>query len=137
MVWDGGGACSTIYLADGHHRYASSSDRGGEAGPAGAGLMLAYVVPERDLTILGYHKEIRNVGMTADELDAALKKCAGCDVAEAANLEVTPSPGQAVVMFQGRAWVLTRHEDSPEATDADWVNVHLMNRMLGITDAKR
>jgi len=99
--------------------------------------MLAYVVPERDLTILGYHKEIRNVGMTADELGAALKECAGCDVAEAPSLNVAPSePGQAVVLFQGRAWVLTRHKDSPEATDADWVNVHLMNRMLRITDPR-
>ena len=96
------GACTTIYLADGHHRYASSL-RLAEARPdlPGAGLMLAYVVPERNLTILGYHKEIRNMGMTADQLNAALKKCAGCDVAEAANLEVSPSePGQAVVLFK-------------------------------------
>jgi len=132
------GACATIYLADGHHRYASSL-RLAAARPdlPGASRMLAYVVPERDLTILGYHKEVRNVGLSASELDAALNECSGCDVAAATNLEVTPSkPGQAVVMFQGRAWVLTRHEDSPEATDADWVNVHLLNRMLGITDPR-
>ena len=132
------GACTTIYLADGHHRYASSL-RLAEARPdlPEAGMMLAYVVPERDLTILGYHKEVRNVGMTAQDLDAALKECQGCDVAQATNLNVTPrEPGQAVVLFQGRAWVLTRHKDSPEATDADWVNEQLLNRMLDITDPR-
>ena len=132
------GGCSTIYLADGHHRYASSL-RLAEARPdlPSAGLMLAYVVPERDLTILGYHKEVRKVGMTADELDAALKECSGCDVEKAKGLNVTPcEPGQVVVLYQRRAWVLSRHTDSPEATDADWVNVHLMNRMLGITDPR-
>ena len=132
------GACSTIYLADGHHRYASSL-RLSEAHKArpGADLMLAYVVPERDLTILGYHKEVRNLGMHPDALDASLKTCLGCEVEETSNLDVEPSkPGQAVVLYQGRAWILTRSKDSKEPTDADWINAQIMNRMLGIMDPR-
>ena len=56
------GAHPTLYLADGHHRLASSL-RLARARPdlEGSGHILAFVVPERNLSILGYHKEIRSM----------------------------------------------------------------------------
>ena len=60
------GCEDVLYLADGHHRLASSH-RLHKARPdlPGASHILALVVPEEDLTILGFHKEVRGISMTS------------------------------------------------------------------------
>ena len=61
--------CGTLYLADGHHRLASSQ-RLAQAHPtlAGAQRILAFVVPEAQLTILGFHKEVSDVEMNVERI---------------------------------------------------------------------
>ncbi|MDA0946719.1 MAG: hypothetical protein RLZZ314_264 [Bacteroidota bacterium] len=130
-----------LYLADGHHRLASSQ-RLASARPdlPGAGLILAYVVPQRDLTIQGYHKEIKDVQMSADALGKALERCPNAAVVggDSASNDVTlpDSPGEIVVEYQGVVWRIRRTSESPEATDADWVQHHLIRDVFGIVDAR-
>jgi uncharacterized protein (DUF1015 family) len=40
------------------------------------------------------------------------------------------------VSFQGESWTLTRRPGCDAATDADWVNIHLLENILGIADAR-
>jgi uncharacterized protein (DUF1015 family) len=40
------------------------------------------------------------------------------------------------VSFQGKSWTLARLPGCDAATDADWVNAHLLGHILGITDAR-
>ena len=87
--------CDTLYLADGHHRLASSQ-RLAQAHPEleGAQRILAFVVPEAQLTILGFHKEVSDVEMNLSELESALKNASHCNVQTLQDATSTPSmPG--------------------------------------------
>lgn len=132
------GAHATLYLADGHHRLASSQ-RLAKARPdlEGAGQILAFVVPEKDLSILGFHKEIRRVDMAVEAFEGAMNRIPYCRVESVDSGAASPSePGEVVVHFQGHAWRLTRDVQSPEATDADFVDVHVLKGVLDIQDAR-
>ena len=132
------GAHSTLYLADGHHRLASSQ-RLAQARPdlEGAGQILAFVVPEKDLTILGFHKEVSHIDMDVEAFESALNRIHACRVEAAVPEEASPlAAGEVVVHFQGQAWRLNRDAASPEATDADFVDVHLLKGVMDIQDAR-
>lgn len=132
------GAHSTLYLADGHHRLASSQ-RLAKARPdlEGAGQILAFVVPEKDLSILGFHKEIRRVDLNVETFGDALNRIPHCRVETVDSGAASPSePGEVIVHFQEQAWRLTRESQSFEATDADFVDVHVLKGVLDIQDAR-
>ena len=130
-------ACSTLYLADGHHRLASSQ-RLAQAHPtlAGAQRILALVVPETTLTILGFHKEVSGIEMSLNEWQSALDQLPHCDMECLDDPQVTPArPGEMVVHHQRRTWRITRNASCPLPTDADWVQRHLLG-MMGILDPR-
>ena len=132
------GAHSTLYLADGHHRLASSQ-RLAKARPdlEGAGQILTFVLPEKDLSILGFHKEIRRVDMTVEAFEDALNRIPHSRAEAFDSNAASPSvPGEVVVHFQEQAWRLTRDAQSPEATDADFVDAHVLKGVLDIQDAR-
>ena len=132
------GAHSTLYLADGHHRLASSQ-RLAKARPdlEGAGQILTFVLPEKDLSILGFHKEIRCVDMTVEAFEDALNRIPHSRAEAFDSNAASPSvPGEVVVHFQEQTWRLTRDAQSPEATDADFVDAHVLKGVLDIQDAR-
>lgn len=132
------GAHATLYLADGHHRLASSQ-RLAKARPdlKGARQILAFVVPEKDLSILGFHKEIRGVDLNAEAFGDALKRIRHCRVEAVDSGAASPlEPGEVIVHFQEQAWRLTRESQSVEDTDADFVDVHVLKGVLDIQDAR-
>ena len=132
------GAHSTLYLADGHHRLASSQ-RLAKARPdlEGAGQILTFVLPEKDLSILGFHKEIRRVDMTVEAFEDALNRIPHCRAEAFDSNAASPSvPGEVVVHFQEQTWRLTRDAQSSEATDADFVDAHVLKGVLAIQDAR-
>jgi uncharacterized protein (DUF1015 family) len=57
---------------------------------------------------------------------------------DSASSDVTlpDSPGEIVVEYQGVVWRIRRTSESPEATDADWVQHHLIRDVFGIVDAR-
>ena len=131
------GELTTLYLADGHHRL-SSSQRLAQARPdwEGARDILAFVVPEEDLTILGYHKEVRGLTWSAEACDALLDKADGF-TAESTEPTATPQrPGEAVVHFKGLTWLLRRNAQCQAPSDADWIQTFLLEGQLGIRDAR-
>ena len=111
--------------------------RQGPSNLEGAGQILAFVVPEKDLTILGFHKEVRHIDMDVEAFESALNRIPACRVEAAAPKEASPlTAGEVIVHFQGQAWRLTRDAASPEATDADFVDVHLLKGVMDIQDAR-
>ena len=87
-AWQG---CDTLYLADGHHRLASSQ-RLAEAHPTltGAQHILAFVVPESQLTILGFHKEVSEIDMSPETWQSALEKLPHGDLERLEDPNGTP-----------------------------------------------
>ena len=130
--------CGTLYLADGHHRLASSQ-RLAQAHPAikGAQRILALVVPEEQLSILGFHKEVSGIEMSLTQWQSALANLPHSDVECLSDSDVTPSrPGEMVVHHQRQTWRIARKASCPSPTDADWVQEHLLGRMLNILDPR-
>ena len=103
----------------------------------GAGQILAFVLPEKDLSILGFHKEIRRVDMTVEAFEDALNRIPHSR-AEALESRTRPPlcAGRSRRAFPRQAWRLTRDAQSPEATDADFVDAHVLKGVLDIQDAR-
>ena len=134
-AWQG---CDTLYLADGHHRLASSQ-RLAEAHPGlpGAQRILAFVVPESELTILGFHKEVSGIDMSLESWQSALEKLKYGEIERLDDPNVTPSrPGEIVIHHMQRVWRVLRTPSCPLPTDADWVQQHLLSGTLGIQDPR-
>ena len=132
------GAFDSLYLADGHHRLASSL-RLAERRPdlEGAGQILAYVVPQRELTILGYHKELRELRMTVEDVQLELERALHSNAERIESTDTEPSkPGELIVHFQGATWRVRRSPECSLATDADWCNEHLLGNAFGIHDPR-
>ena len=134
-AWQG---CDTLYLADGHHRLASSQ-RLAQAHPElkGAQEILAFVVPEAQLTILGFHKEVSRIDMSMESWQSALANLPDGDLESIEDSSVTPSkPGEIVVHHKRHAWRIVRRLSCPLPTDADWVQKHLLADTMGIQDPR-
>ena len=124
------GESTTLYLADGHHRLASSQ-RLAQARPdwEGARDILAFVVPEEALTILGYHKEVRDLTWSAEACAALLDKADGFTV-ESTEPTATPSDLVKPCHFKGLTWLLRRDAQCQAPTDADWIQTYLLEGQL-------
>jgi uncharacterized protein (DUF1015 family) len=129
-----------LYIADGHHRAASAARARDAIGAAGeAGRMLAVAFPDREVTILPYHRIVRDLGgRTADGFLAALRDC------------VTVSPGGPeparrrgdVGMRLGGAWHRLTLAPAPagtpraEALDVEQLQRQVLGPLLGIGDPR-
>ena len=134
-AWQG---CDTLYLADGHHRLASSQ-RLAEAHPdlTGAQHILAFVVPESQLTILGFHKEVSGIDMSPETWQSALENLPHGEVERLEDPNGTPSrPGEIVIHHNRQVWRISRQPSCPLPTDADYVQQHLLSGTLGIQDPR-
>jgi uncharacterized protein (DUF1015 family) len=134
-AWQG---CDTLYLADGHHRLASSQ-RLAEAHPdlPGAQRILAFVVPESQLTILGFHKEVSDIDMSPETWESALENLPHGEVERLEDPNGTPSrPGEIVIHHNRQVWRISRQPSCLLPTDADWVQQHLLSGTLGIQDPR-
>jgi len=68
-----------LYIADGHHRMASSSrlsakrDKGGHPGRSLHKSVMAYIIPATELSILPFHRLVEMQGMNGKDMLAKLK----------------------------------------------------------------
>ena len=134
-AWQG---CDTLYLADGHHRLASSQ-RLAKAHPdlTGAQHILAFVVPESQLTILGFHKEVSEIDMSPETWQSALGNLQHGEVERLEDPNGTPSrPGEIVIHHNRQVLRISRQPSCPLPTDADYVQQHLLSGTLGIQDPR-
>ena len=132
-----------LYLADGHHR-AASSLRLADAHPdepAKQGL-LTMILPERDLLIRGFHRLVRPMGMTLpallDRLEAApavaqVDQIAGPD---AAFVEAPAALGVVHLVHRTGVWAVTFADNNIEITDADRLGDHVLGPIFGITQPR-
>lgn len=132
-------AIPALYLADGHHRSASSYRvaREHEHDPGRQGL-LSFVIPERELVILGYHREVRE--LPAPPADW-LPKIA--DHPEVASIEpCEPSEDHPLVTGAFRihhragSWRVELVTGSPERIDGGWLAQEVLDKIWGINDPR-
>jgi len=132
-----------IYIADGHHRSAAAS-RVAEArkdAPESVRSFLAVLFPAAEMTILGYHRVIRDLnGMDGDALLAALGRDFAVDPAPE---PVEPRSAGVFGMYLGGRWY--RLTVRPELVDQDPIGrlpITILTRrviepLFGITDQRK
>lgn len=129
----------SLYLADGHHRVASSL-RVAEKHPDTESKqhVLAFAVPESELIVKGYHREIILPDWGPDEWETAFKRCsdqwtwARCDAHE----QAPAVPGTMNVHHSGMQWSLTWKDSAMNEVDAERLQRVFFEPILGIHDAR-
>ena len=126
---------SPLYLADGHHRVASSLALGSLDGATNhsSGLM-AYIIPESQLLIRGYHREFKRCSME--------RRTMGRSPSVPQNHTSRPSEYPApicpnpvrlesyICMRLAKAWVLDLRESSVNCVDAEIIQNRMFTRFI-------
>jgi len=132
-------AIPSLYLADGHHRVASSLRLEEQhLSAAGKQHVLAYAVPESELIIRGYHREVSMPNWTAADWENAFDQCGqSWSWKRKQNDHESPiQPGIINVHHQTGSWILQWIGEESMEVDASRLQRELFESVLGITDAR-
>ncbi len=135
------GEVSALYIADGHHRSASSEMLYDETG-ADDGHFMSYLIAEEDLRIYAFHRLVRDL----NGLDEAIfiKRVSEHFLIEARNQEVfvPQRPNEFGMYLQGKSYSLalrdeSRKFDTPlDALDSQILYEKILLPILGISDLR-
>jgi uncharacterized protein (DUF1015 family) len=136
-------AMPALYVADGHHRSAAATRVAEQRGDADRASFLAVVFPHDELTILPYHRLVRDLGGL--DVDALLARIGQAFELRPAGAPVQPTaPSEFGLYCDGRWWrLLLREPQLPSGDDpvgrlaVTLLHDHLVAPMLGITDPRR
>ncbi|MFM1931965.1 MAG: hypothetical protein RL226_1268 [Bacteroidota bacterium] len=130
-----------LYIADGHHRSASSAllaqRRQVDGRPLGnADYFMSYIIPASALVIHGYHRLVKSLGaLSADDFLSQLSLVA--EVTPLVAKSQLPKVGTIDIYLQ-KKWY--RLDFSPsvhlELPDADWLTDQVLKPILGISDLR-
>tara|TARA_B100000780_G_scaffold165187_2_gene115516 strand:- start:5060 stop:6304 length:1245 start_codon:yes stop_codon:yes gene_type:complete len=134
------GPLDKLYLADGHHRLASSIKlRHRHPNEPGVDRILAYILPAKEMSILGYHRQVSDFKGDLDEL---IVKIEGLDsVTNVTEISTNESrvqkPGCIDIINSGKSYRVCIQEDKTGIrTDAGWLGEHVLKNCLGISDPR-
>jgi uncharacterized protein (DUF1015 family) len=139
-----------LYIADGHHRSASAREVGRrrrEAHPAYSGreefnFFMAAVFPDDELTILGYHRLVKDLAGRAphDFLDALR---ADFTIEDRGTAPCAPAAEHSFGMFLAEKWYLLRAkphavpgDSRVAALDVSILQDRILGPLLGIDDPR-
>lgn len=127
-----------MYLADGHHRVASSLALAREYPHESAKQrVLSYAIPESQLVIKGYHREMAEVRWNKNEWEKALSKLPSGTLVEPTDSSASPaSTGVIHLHTKVGHWKITMPKDHPTKVDADFVQEHMLLPFFHVADAR-
>jgi len=107
----------SLYLADGHHRVASSimlSEKFPD--DAAKQTVLTFAVPESELVIRGYHRELIGIPWSTEEWDAAFHRMADIDHVERVEHHSGPPSNVGIIHVHhaNANWVLHLKEPTDQ-----------------------
>ena len=128
-----------VYIADGHHRVASSI-RMAESHPdfAASHAFMALLVPGDQLIFRGFHRVIRNLPSDFDaaQLKAAFATLEGCTWVEGEG-EWTTGPGRIVLRGALNGMLDIRSAiESSGWTSAEWLQAQILAPIFGIQEPR-
>ena len=128
-----------VYLADGHHRLASSLKLMHRyQDEPGVDRILAYVIPASELNILGFHREILNWSGDQKKFLAQISSLES--VARIEKLDGTkgePRLGEIDMMFAGIIHrIVLKKDDTGNRIDAQWLGEEVLEKLLGIVEPR-
>jgi uncharacterized protein (DUF1015 family) len=127
----------TLYLADGHHRLASSIKMlHRHPNEPGVDRILAFILPAKELSILGYHREVRNWD---GDIELLLTKIEAIDSVlriEKTDTQESCSGCIDLITNQGQWRLVLKEDNSGTRIDAGWLNDEILEPLLGIEDSR-
>lgn len=135
------GKIDRVYLADGHHRLASSYKLMHKyTDEPGVDRILAFTMPADDLTILGYHREVVEFEGSTESVIEKLKTVAGVSSIQeldASSAGSEPLQGEIDILSGDKCWRLCLEKDeSGMRVDAAWLGEEVLDGVLGIEDPR-
>ena len=131
---------SPLYLADGHHRVASSLIlEEMESNKKGDATLMAYIIPESDLIIKGYHRGLKEVNWTSEEWEDALDKLSDSVDYVRLNRKDLAAPSRVGIIHLHTAectWKITLKASSVDLVDAQILQTSVFEAVFGINDAR-
>ncbi|MBM56066.1 MAG: hypothetical protein CMB32_05885 [Euryarchaeota archaeon] len=128
-----------VYLADGHHRLASSLKLMHRySNEPGVDRILAFVIPAEELNILGFHREVLNWKGDVKKLLAQITAHNSVvKVSKLDNISDEPHIGEIDVIFGGEAHrIVLKRDNSGNRIDAQWLGEEVIEKVLDITDPR-
>ena len=139
------GEIPSLYIADGHHRAASScraAEKLGADDSREAGRFMACAFPAEDLSLLGYHRYVKDLnGMDEAAFMARVKEA--FDVREGGETLRPDTPHEIIMRLGNSNYILTPHSDRYDASDSisrldvSILQENLLAPVLGIEDPRR
>jgi uncharacterized protein (DUF1015 family) len=137
-----------IYIADGHHRSASSSllcqnirkENPNYKPEDNFNFFMSYLIPESELNIINFNRLIKHTnGFTGKELIALMEK--SYSVKMIGKNIYSPTLKDEISMYLGGIWYsLISHSkeynSTSESLDPSILSVNILSPILGITDEK-
>ena len=128
-----------VYLADGHHRLASSLKLMHRySNKPGVDRILAYLIPAEELNILGFHREVLNWSGDLKKILAQISSLESVSkINKLEELNDEPHHGEIDLMFKGEVHRIVLNRDkSKERIDAQWLGEEVIEKLLGINDPR-
>lgn len=139
------GGMDKIYIADGHHRSASSAllseelSKNGKSGPFEN--FMAYLIPDNSIHIHGFHRLVKKIGMSSSEFLAKLSN--QFIVSEWEGENYTPDRIHEIGLYLGGKWYILSvkpgtfsPEDPVQSLDAEILSRNVLAPILGIDDLR-
>lgn len=138
------GRMPALYIADGHHRSASSvllADQRIADGRAvkddAVDHFMAYIIPRSRLVIHGYHRLIKDLGdLKAEELVSALEQMPEVTIRKIDDGSPIPSMRNIDLYLAGVRYRISLPLLPAHVPDADWLTRSVLGPILGITDLR-
>jgi uncharacterized protein (DUF1015 family) len=135
------GGIDSLYIADGHHRCASSvllaKERNSTKGENASGYFMAYLVPSADLLIQPFHRLV--AGLTQQESEKLLHDLSAvCELRPCIGMEA-PRHRRSIGVFVGDRWLMADFSKcgiDENLTDAALLTEMILSPLLGIQDLR-
>ena len=134
------GPLNKLYLADGHHRLASSIKlRHRYPNEPGVDRILTMILPAKEMSILGYHRQVK---MSKEKLAELILKINGLDsVIKVEEISTDQSrvqeQGCVDILNDGKSFRIFIEEDETGLrTDASWLSENVLKGILEISDPR-
>ncbi|MBT7652510.1 MAG: DUF1015 domain-containing protein [Flavobacteriales bacterium] len=134
------GPLDKLYLADGHHRLASSIKlRHRHPNEPGVDRILAMILPAKEMSILGYHRQVK---MSTGKLEELIVKINGLEsVIKVEEISTDQSrvqeQGCVDILNDGKSFrIFIKEDETGLRTDASWLSENVLKGILEISDPR-
>ncbi|NQX91113.1 MAG: DUF1015 domain-containing protein [Flavobacteriales bacterium] len=132
-----------LYIADGHHRCASSAKLSEMRGADAEGKkdhavehFMAYIIPSSSLNIHGFHRVIKDLnGLSSQEFIEQIKSI--CEVEQIVMPELNRHKGMMDMYLDGKWWRIDASSlIEPYEPDSSWLTNNILAPLLDIKDLR-